>query len=113
MRQTDLRRLATIGSTLALIALCLVFAYPFVWMFFATFKTNPEIIRAVPLLPERFDVGFYRELLGGAWTPFPRQYLNSLTIASVQTILTAAVSVMAGFVLGTYRIGGARLLLLL
>ena len=113
MRQTDLRRLATIGSTLALIALCLVFAYPFVWMFFATFKTNPEIIRTVPLLPERFDVGFYRELLGGAWTPFPRQYLNSLTIASVQTILTVAVSVMAGFVLGTYRIGGARLILLL
>src|ERR671919_3159833 len=96
-RPTAFRRLPSLGSTLALIVISVVFAYPFVWMFFATFKTNPEIIRAVPLLPERFDVGFYRELLGGAWIPFPRQYLNSLTIASVQTTLTVAVSVMAGF----------------
>lgn len=113
MRQTKARTLATAGSTFALIAFCIVFAYPFVWMLLATFKTNPEIIRAVPLLPERFDGIYYRELLGGAWTPFLQQYLNSLTVASVQTILAVSVSVMAGFVLGTYGFRGARLILLL
>jgi multiple sugar transport system permease protein len=113
MRQALQRRLATIGSTFVLIGLSLAFAYPFVWMLFATFKTNPEIIRVAPLLPERFDTVSYRELLGGTWTPFPRQYLNSLTIASVQTILAVSVSAMAGFVLGTYPFRGARLILLL
>jgi ABC-type glycerol-3-phosphate transport system permease component len=113
MRPTTFRRLPSLGSTLALIAISVVFAYPFVWMFFATFKANPEIIRAVPLLPERFDGVYYRELLGGAWTPFLRQYFNSLTIASVQTFLAASVSVMAGFVLGTYRVDGGRLILTL
>src|SRR5918992_4254745 len=103
MRRTHSRRLATAGSTFALVGLSIVFAYPFVWMFFDTFKTNPEIIRAVPLLPEHFDGIYYRELLGGTWTPFLRQYLNSFTVASVQTILAVSVSVMAGFVLGTYR----------
>lgn len=113
MRRTHSRRLATTGSTVALVGLSMVFAYPFVWMFFATFKTNPEIIRAVPLLPERFDGVYYRELLGGTWTPFLRQYLNSFTVASVQTILAVSVSAMAGFVLGTYRFRGARPILLL
>ena len=106
MRRRNLRLLATTGSTFALALASIVFAYPFVWMFFATFKTNPEIIRAVPLLPEHFDGIYYRELLGGTWTPFPRQYLNSLTVASIQTILAVSVSVMAGFVLGTLQIQG-------
>jgi multiple sugar transport system permease protein len=113
MRQRDRRRLASIGSTWVLLGFSLVFGYPFVWMFFATFKTNPEIIRAVPLLPERFDGVFYRELLGGTWTPFVRQYLNSLTIATVQTVMAVSISAMAGFVLGTYRFAGARMVLVL
>ncbi len=113
MRETSARRVATIGSTFTLIGLSIVFMYPFVWMFFASFKTNPEIIRAVPLLPERFDGVYYRELLGGTWTPFLRQYLNSLIVASAQTILAVSVSAMAGFVLAMYTFRGARIVLLL
>ena len=105
--------LAAAATTVTLIILSVVYAYPFVWMFFATFKTNPEIIRAFPLLPDRFDVIYYRELLDGTWTPFVRQYLNSFTIATVQTFLAVAISVMAGFVLGTYRFSGARIFLVL
>ena len=113
MHPTTSRTLAATGSTLLLLAFSLLAAYPFVWMFFGTFKSNPEIIRVAPLLPDHFTLTYYRELLGGVRTPFLRQYLNSLLIASAQTMIAVAVSVMAGFVLGTYRFRGARMLLLL
>jgi ABC-type glycerol-3-phosphate transport system permease component len=106
-------RRTVIASTLALVAISAVFAYPFVWMFFATFKSNPEIVRTLPLLPSRFDTTYYRELLDGTWIPFLRQYLNSLIVASVQTVVAVTTSVMAGFVLATYRFRGARLIIVL
>jgi ABC-type glycerol-3-phosphate transport system permease component len=65
----------------------------------------------VPLLPEHFSARYYRELLGGAATPFVRQYFNSFVIASVQTILAVSVSAMAGFVFATYAFRGARVIL--
>jgi ABC-type glycerol-3-phosphate transport system permease component len=111
MRPTRARWIVAAGSSLVLIALGVVSAYPFVWMFFATFKTNPEILRAVPLLPEQYGLTYYRELLGGAATPFLRQYLNSFLVASVQTVLAVSISVMAGFVFGSYRFRGARVIL--
>jgi len=107
------RGLSTLASTLVLAALSLLFAYPFVWMFFATFKSNPEIVRVAPLLPSEFQSTYYRELLGGTWTPFLRQYFNSLIVATAQTTGAVAMSVMAGFVLGTYRFRGARAVLVL
>jgi multiple sugar transport system permease protein len=113
MRRPMSRTLAAAGSTAALLAISLVSAYPFVWMVFATFKPNPEIIRFTPLLPEHVDLTYYRELFGGARTPFLRQYFNSLIVASVQTSLAVTVSAMAGFVLGTYRFRGAKGLLVL
>jgi multiple sugar transport system permease protein len=82
-------------------------------MLFATFKSNPEIVRITPLLPAAFDLQYYRELLDGSRIPFLRQYLNSLVVAAVQTALAVAMSAGAGFVLGTYRFRGARVLVVL
>jgi ABC-type glycerol-3-phosphate transport system permease component len=107
------RTKSSAAATLVLVALGALFAYPFVWMLFATFKSNPEIVRITPLLPSAFDLQYYRELLDGSRIPFVRQYLNSLVVAAVQTALAVAMSAGAGFVLGSYRFGGARLLVVL
>jgi ABC-type glycerol-3-phosphate transport system permease component len=107
------RTRSSAAATLVLVALSALFAYPFLWMLFATFKSNPEIVRITPLLPAAFDLQYYRELLDGSRIPFLRQYLNSLVVAAVQTALAVAMSAGAGFVLGTYRFRGARVLVVL
>ncbi|EDM27738.1 ABC transporter sugar permease [Lentisphaera araneosa HTCC2155] len=39
-------------SALILTGIALVFIYPFIWMFFSSFKTNPEIYQSTQLLPQ-------------------------------------------------------------
>lgn len=95
------------AATLALLALCGAFAFPFVWMVLATFKASPEIFRPLPLLPDRFHLDHYRALLDGTWIPFPRQFANSLIVATAQTLGALALSVPAAFVLARYRFRGA------
>jgi ABC-type glycerol-3-phosphate transport system permease component len=58
-------------ATILVGASALVFTFPFAWMFFATFKPNPEIFRPWPLLPRTFHLDYYRALLDGSLIPFP------------------------------------------
>lgn len=99
-----------VAATGSLLLLCALFAFPFLWMFLATFKANPEIFRPFPLLPDEFHLRHYRSLLSGEWIPYPRQFLNSLFIASVQTVLALALSAAAGFVFAKHAFRGKRLL---
>ncbi len=91
-------------------AISLVFVFPFAWMFFATFKPNPEIFRSLPLLPHSFPLDAYRVLLDGSLLPFPRQFLNSLIVASVQTALVLSLTVPAGYAFAQHRFAGQRAL---
>lgn len=102
--------LLPVAATGSLLLLCALFAFPFLWMFLATFKANPEIFRPFPLLPDEFHLRHYRSLLSGEWIPYPRQFLNSLFIASVQTVLALALSAAAGFVFAKHAFRGKRLL---
>jgi ABC-type glycerol-3-phosphate transport system permease component len=90
--------------------LCALFAFPFLWMVLATFKANPEIFSPFPLLPEEFHLRHYRSLLSGEWIPYPRQFLNSLLIATLQTALALAFSAAAGFTFAKHSFRGKRLL---
>jgi ABC-type glycerol-3-phosphate transport system permease component len=99
-----------VAATGALLLLCALFAFPFLWMFLATFKANPEIFRPFPLLPDEFHLRHYRSLLSGEWIPYPRQFLNSLFIATVQTLLALALSAAAGFVFAKHAFRGKRAL---
>lgn len=94
---------AMLGATGALLLLCALFAFPFLWMVFATSKANPEIFNPLRLLPENFHLDHYRDLLSGKWIPYPRQYLNSLFIASLQTALALLLSAPAGYVFAKHR----------
>lgn len=102
------RRRAAVAaaSTGALLLLCALFAFPFLWMAFATTKSNPEIFNPSRLLPEEFHLRHFRDLLSGMWIPYPRQYLNSLFIASVQTLLALLLAAPAGYVFAKHRFRG-------
>jgi ABC-type glycerol-3-phosphate transport system permease component len=91
-------------------AVALVFVFPFAWMFFASFKSNPEIFRPFPLLPAAFPLAYYRALLDGSLLPFPRQFANSLVVASVQTTLALALAIPAGYAFAQHRFSGRRAL---
>ncbi len=93
-----------------LLLLCTLFSFPFLWMVCATFKANPEIFNPFPLLPEEFHFRNYFSLLSGEWIPFPRQFLNSLFIASTQTFLALSLSASAGYIFAKFEFPGKRLL---
>jgi multiple sugar transport system permease protein len=103
VRKATLRRWAAAALTGAL---ALVFIFPFAWMFFATFKPNAEIFRPWPLLPTTFPLDYYRALFDGSLIPFPRQFANSLIVASVQTTLVLALTVPAGYAFAQHRFRG-------
>ncbi len=97
--------------TIGLLAvISLTFAFPFFWMVLSTSKETQEIFTPFPLLPKNFHLTYYRELLGGQWIPFIRQYFNSLLIASTQTLGALCLAIPTGFVFSQYRFKGRTLL---
>ncbi|HAO99505.1 MAG TPA: sugar ABC transporter permease, partial [Fibrobacteres bacterium] len=96
------KHISSLSATAALAFLCVIFAYPFVWMFCSGFKTDAEVFALFPLLPQHFDLVHYRGLLSGAWIPYPRLFLNSLFIASLETIFATAFACGAGYVFAKF-----------
>ena len=105
-----MRALGRILAGFGLGALLIVFAFPFVWMLLATFKTDAAIFRPLPLLPDALDFGHFRALLDGTVLSFPRHLGNSIVVAVAQTVLAVAVTAPAGYVFATRRFRGSRLL---
>jgi ABC-type glycerol-3-phosphate transport system permease component len=103
-------RAVTLVATAVLALLAVAYAYPFVWMFFASFKPDAAIFNPFPILPESYDPRHYRSLLSGEWIPYPLQFLNSLFIASAQTALATACSCMAGYVFAKFDFPFKRVL---
>jgi ABC-type glycerol-3-phosphate transport system permease component len=97
---------AAAASTAFLLLLCALFAFPFLWMVFATSKSNPEIFNPLRLLPDEFHLRHFHDLLSGKWIPYPRQYLNSLFIATCQTGLALLLAAPAGYVFAKFRFPG-------
>ena len=100
-------------STLLLLVACGFVTFPILWMVTASFKTNPEIFRVFPVLPEQFDFIYFKELLSGKWIPFVQQYTSTFIIASVQTVAATAFALAAAFVFARYRFRFSRLLYVL
>jgi len=100
---------STLWATAALAAIAALFAFPFLWMLLASFKTNLEIFTPLPLLPRSFDPSAFTSLLSGEAIPYPRQFANSLGIALAQTTLAVALSASAGFAFATRDFAFRRL----
>jgi ABC-type glycerol-3-phosphate transport system permease component len=109
---SPLERPAPLAS-LGLAALGLVFAYPFVWMYLSSFKSNREIFRPLQLLPSEFDLQYIEQLLNGQWFPFWRVLGNSLVIASLQALGAVTLASLAGYVFARHEFPARRPLFVL
>ncbi|WP_410790297.1 carbohydrate ABC transporter permease [Kribbella sp. C-35] len=95
----------------ALAVLAVPFAVPTIWMVAASIKPLPEIFKAPPSLwTEHPTLAAYGEAF--TFQPFARQYLNSVYIAVLVTLITLLVSSMAGYAFARIRFPGANALFL-
>jgi ABC-type glycerol-3-phosphate transport system permease component len=107
--RTSLFRRAFLVAALAVLAI--PFAVPTIWMVAASIKPLPEIFKAPPSLwTEHPTLAAYGEAF--TFQPFARQYVNSVYIAVLVTLITLLVSSMAGYAFARIRFPGANALFL-
>lgn len=76
-------------------------AFPILWMLFSSLKSNTEIFSLPPkLLPEIFTLEAYRAIFSSPMKV--RFFLNSYLVATVVTLLTLLVAILAGYSLSRY-----------
>ena len=95
---------------LALSIVAIPFVFPFLWMVTSSFKTAAEVLGSSSLIPSTIRWINYVEVF--EYQPFARQYLNSLYIAVLVSVMTLIVSSLAGYALARMRFAGAGLLML-
>jgi ABC-type glycerol-3-phosphate transport system permease component len=92
---------------LTLMALAVLWLLPFVWMLCASVKPQAEFFRST-FLPwgnlGALTLDHFRALLGDR--PFLTWLLNSLFLASAQTVVVVLLSSLGGFALAVYRFRG-------
>lgn len=103
-------RLATYA---VLIAVGLLMAFPFIFMFFSSLKTSAEVITVPPRLlpdpwwnPAQWQWGNYRELLSIPSLPFGRQLLNSIVVTIGIVSGQVLTSLLAGYAFARLRFPG-------
>ena len=100
---------ATTFSTILKLFVCVIFAFPFLWMIATSFKTNTEAIQFPPtLIPQKFTAAAYI-------TVFTKMNLskyigNSLIILGLTTIGQFLVMVPAAYAFGRYKFKGNGIL---
>jgi multiple sugar transport system permease protein len=90
-----------------LLVCCVPFVFPIWWMATTSLKPVSDIFAFPPsLLPGSPTLDAYRQVFD--LQPFGRQYVNSLYIAVVVTLLTLVVSALAGYAFARIRFRGAN-----
>jgi len=102
------RNLETAGQAVThvvLVAICLTFVMPFVWMILSSFKPALEIIK-IPqtLLPKKWTVLNYKTIFERL--QFWRFFLNSLIVCVSVTLIAILTSSLAGFVFTKFKFPG-------
>jgi len=90
---------------MALIALCLVWIYPFIWMITASLKTNTEYISGgLSILPEKLQFENYVR----AWDTanFSTYFYNTVIITVSVVAIVILVCALTGYAMGRYRFPG-------
>ncbi|MEM7133886.1 MAG: carbohydrate ABC transporter permease [Chloroflexota bacterium] len=73
--------------------------YPFIWMFFSSFKTHTDIWRFPPtLIPDPWTLEAYFGVLDPSRANLPVAYYNSLLVSAGTVISVLITSSMGGFV---------------
>ncbi len=81
----------------AFILICLIVtAYPLIWLFYSSLKSQQAIFENVFSLPRELYLNNFIHIWGSS--RFPRYYFNSLLVSSVSVVGILALSSMSGFV---------------
>lgn len=96
-------------TTVILLGIILLWVYPFLWILFASFKSQREMfVAGADLWPKVWDFSNY----GRAWlkADFQKYFFNSLTYSIVATVIELIKSSSCGYVLARYRFPGRDVL---
>jgi ABC-type glycerol-3-phosphate transport system permease component len=103
------RALREVVVSLALIPVCFLWVYPFLWMVSASLKTDTEIFGSIGLIPETPQWENYAR----AWTEASiGQYFWNTVVVTVATVVIVVVTTsMLGYVLGRYSFPGRKVVI--
>lgn len=105
MRVVDRKKVALTAFALVLLLAAL---FPLIWMFFSSFKPNPEIYMQPPrLLALEWTGAHYEQLFW--FTSFPRYFINTLATAATASVVGVVVSLCGVYSVTRFRFIGARL----
>lgn len=90
-----------------LISAAILFAYPFIWMMLATFKTEAELA-TFSLFPRHPNMQFYQAVF--TKIPLLRGFLNSMLVSCVVTVGVNIFGALTGYVLSQFRFRGRNLI---
>ena len=94
---------------LVLIACAAVILFPFLWMFFASFKEESEVfVEDFHLLPETWRFQNYLDAWNAA--PFGSFYINSIKAALISVVCQTCFCSMAAYAFAKIEFAGKRLL---
>ncbi|WP_249367744.1 MULTISPECIES: sugar ABC transporter permease [unclassified Actinomyces] len=96
-------RLGLIHLELLVVAAAVI--YPLMWIIGASFGPTKGLANATPI-PSGATLDNYRDLLGG--TDYPRWYLNSLLVATANSVLSTTLSAFNAYVFSRMRFRGKK-----
>lgn len=105
-------QLTTAIAFVVALAAALVIAFPLIWMFTTSFKSEAEIISAHPgIFPSHPTVSNY----GQAWSAidFPRLFLNTVIFAGGVTLLSLTFDSLTAYALARLEFPGRNLIFVL
>lgn len=101
-----------VANTLLALGSVIVLA-PFFWMILTSFKTGPDAVKIPPTWfpkegwhPENYVTVFHL-------APFARYFVNTIIVALGRSLLTIAISILAGYGLSILNFHGSKYVLLL
>lgn len=103
------RRVRLVAVSAVLLAVCLVWIYPLVWMVAASVKSNSDVFAGLGLLTPVLHLENYSR----AWTEghLGQYFFNTAFITATSIIITVTAVAMMGYVLGRYKFPGKRVVI--
>jgi multiple sugar transport system permease protein len=83
--------------------------FPIYWMVLSSLRTQTALFAAPSLVPANLTLDSYRALI--ELSDYPKQFLNSLTVAAIAVAITAIISIPVAYALTRFRVPGKRLIL--
>ncbi len=93
------------------VAIVVIAVFPFYYAILTSFKSGTDLFR-VNYWPTSFSLDNYYDVLFSPSGQFPRNFLNSVFVASVTVLLALFLAVTASFALSRVRFRGRGLLLM-